>query len=291
MRILKIILIIFISYNILLFTSLDNNIHLVWFYWRNVANIAIPYSVEDIPYMRKVRFLHDIQLQKLGNKDLITYISSNTLPKVYPTISNKPLWFVDSNAVNINDINNNINKITAVTTKLDLLGQNFSKIKAEVMNVYNNHRQLLTNMGEHYGDDSVDFKEDWKSLDIIKENIINEDIEHLFPDTISTIKRIPAFFGWMFISVLAPGTKIPRHRGKYNYKLTCHLGIDGCDGCEFIVENEKLGWKEGKFFVFNDGCYHQVNHNGTENRIVLIFDMVHFEIGEDVRDFLVCNRL
>ena len=130
MRILKIILIIFISYNILLFTSLDNNIHLVWFYWRNVANIAIPYSVEDIPYMRKVRFLHDIQLQKLGNKDLITYISSNTLPKVYPTISNKPLWFVDSNAVNINDINNNINKITAVTTKLDLLGQNFSKIKA-----------------------------------------------------------------------------------------------------------------------------------------------------------------
>ena len=291
MRILKIILIIFISYNILLFTSLDNNIHLVWFYWRNVANIAIPYSVEDIPYMRKVRFLHDIQLQKLGNKDLITYISSNTLPKVYPTISNKPLWFVDSNAVNINDINNNINKITAVTTKLDLLGQNFSKIKAEVMNVYNNHRQLLTNMGEHYGDDSVDFKEDWKSLDIIKENIINEDIEHLFPNTISTIKRIPAFFGWMFISVLSPGTKIPRHRGKYNFKLTCHLGIDGCDGCEFIVENEKIGWKEGKFFVFNDGCYHQVNHNGTENRIVLIFDMVHFEIGEDVRDFLVCNRL
>ena len=291
MRILKIILTIFILYNILLITSLDTNIHLVWFYWRNVANIAIPYSVEDIPYMRKVRFLHDIQLQKLGNKDLITYISSNTLPKVYPTISNKPLWFVDSNAVNINDIKNNINKITAVTTKLDLLGQNFSKIKAEVMNVYNNHRKLLTNMGEHYGDDSVDFKEDWKSLDIIKENIINEDIEHLFPDTISTIKRIPAFFGWMFISVLSPGTKIPRHRGKYNFKLTCHLGIDGCDGCEFIVKNEKIGWKEGKFFVFNDGCYHQVNHNGTENRIVLIFDMVHFEIGEDVRDFLVCNRL
>ena len=26
-------------------------------------------------------------------------------------------------------------------------------------------------MGEHYGDDSVDFKENWKSLDIIRENI------------------------------------------------------------------------------------------------------------------------
>ena len=285
MRILKIILIIFISYNILLFTSLDNNIHLIWFYWRNVANISVPYSIEDIPYMKKVRFLHDIQLQKHGDKDLISYISSNTLPKIYPTISNKPLWFIDSNAVGDN------NQITASTTKLDLLENNFSKIKVEVMNVYNRHRQLLTNIGEHYGDDSVDFKENWTSLDIIRENIINEDIEHLFPNTISTIKRIPSFFGWMFISVLAPGTKIPRHMGKYNYKLTCHLGIDGCDGCEFIVENEKIGWKEGKFFVFNDGNHHQVAHNGTENRIVLIFDMVHFEIGEDVRDFLVCNRL
>ena len=287
MRILNIILIIFISYNILLFTSLDNNIHLVWFYWRNVTNIAVPYSVEDIPYMKKVRFLYDIQLQKLRDTDLITYISSNTLPKVYPTISNKPLWFVDSNAVNIN----NINQITAVTTKLDLLNENFSKIKAEVMNVYNNHRQLLTNIGEHYGDDSVDFKENWKSLDIIRENIINEEVNHLFPHTISTIERIPSFFGWMFISVLSPGTKIPRHRGKYNFKLTCHLGIDGCDGCEFIMDNEKIGWKEGKFFVFNDGNYHQVHHNGLENRIVLIFDMIHFEIGKRVRDFLVCNRL
>ena len=282
MRLLNIILIIFISYNILLFTSLNNNIHLVWFYWRNIGNIAVPYSVEDIPYMRKVRFLYDIQLQKLRDTDLITYISSNTLPKVYPTISNKPLWFIDSKIVN---------NISASTTKLDLLEKNFSKIKAEVMNVYNNHRHLLTNMGEHYGDDSVDFKDNWKALDIIRENIINEDVEYLFPYTISTIKRIPSFFGWIFISVLAPGTKIPRHRGKYNFKLTCHLGIDGCDGCEFIVENEKIGWKEGKFFVFNDGNYHQVNHNGTENRIVLIFDMIHFEIGKRVRDFLVCNRL
>jgi len=283
MRILKIILIIFISYNILLFTSLDNKIHLVYFYWRNVFNISVPYSVEDIPYMKKVRFLHDIQLQKLGDKDLIAYILSNTLPKVYPTISNKPLWFVDSKPVN--------GVTHGTSTKLDLLEKNFNKIKAEVMNVYNNHPKFLTSIGEHYGDDSVDFKEDWKSLDIIRENIINEDVAYLFPHTMKTIKCIPSFFNWIFISVLKPGTKIPRHRGKYNYKLTCHLGIDGCDGCEFIVENEKIGWKEGKFFVFNDGCYHEVRHNGTENRIVIIFDMIHFEIGEDVKDFLVCNRL
>lgn len=38
------------------------------------------------------------------------------------------------------------------------------------------------------------------------------------------------------------------------------------------------GWEEGKVFIFDDSFEHEVWHNGTEFRLVLIVDVWHPEL-------------
>lgn len=40
-------------------------------------------------------------------------------------------------------------------------------------------------------------------------------------------------------------------------------------------------WKEGKFIVFDDSFEHEVWHDGTEPRLVLIVDVWHPELTEE----------
>lgn len=40
-------------------------------------------------------------------------------------------------------------------------------------------------------------------------------------------------------------------------------------------------WKEGDFIIFDDSFEHEVWHNGTSTRLVLIVDVWHPELTEE----------
>lgn len=92
----------------------------------------------------------------------------------------------------------------------------------------------------------------------------NEIIDTFAPDECSTSA----------LSIVSPGTYISPHFGEPGF-LRCHLCLVDDDGCTITVGEEQRKWREGELLAFKDGgpYAHFVNHTGTRDRIVLIFDI------------------
>ncbi|KAK2704150.1 hypothetical protein QYM36_017592 [Artemia franciscana] len=97
----------------------------------------------------------------------------------------------------------------------------------------------------------------------------------------SSCKRGQAKF-----SVMHPGTHVWAHTGPTNCRLRSHLGLKVSEGMVIRVVNETRTWEEGKIFVFDDSFDHEVWHNGTEFRLVLIVDLWHPDLTENERQTL-----
>jgi hypothetical protein len=74
-------------------------------------------------------------------------------------------------------------------------------------------------------------------------------------------------------SILKPGALIHPHNGSDN-TMRCHMCIYGDDECTITVGNKTRTWTEGRILSFKDGppYMHSVKHNGTKDRVVLIFN-------------------
>ena len=227
-------------------------------YWRNIRIVGVPFDTDDFPYIKKFDMLYRLDNVCTIHPNIHQFITSNTIPKIYLNISLKSVWTDE------------------FSIEMDGVLSKFGEIHKEIMNaVEKEYMVLFDPIGKHYGDKEI---KNWNSCHIIKDRKIGIGMEKYFPVTIQTIEKLKSFYGWLFISVLEPGSHIPRHRGRYNHKLTCHIGIDGLDDCYFMIDGKKMKWEKGGYFVFNDFSYHEVIHNGDKNRIVLIFDLFHPEL-------------
>uniref|UniRef100_T1JK47 Aspartyl/asparaginy/proline hydroxylase domain-containing protein n=1 Tax=Strigamia maritima TaxID=126957 RepID=T1JK47_STRMM len=86
--------------------------------------------------------------------------------------------------------------------------------------------------------------------------------------------------GQVKFSLLMPGTKVWPHTGPTNCRLRTHLGLVVPDGAGIRVANETRTWKEGKVMIFDDSFEHEVWHEGTSFRLILIVDFWHPELTE-----------
>ena len=48
----------FIIYNILLYYSFNYSFQKLFFYWRNIYSVSIPYDIDDFPYIKKFEMLY-----------------------------------------------------------------------------------------------------------------------------------------------------------------------------------------------------------------------------------------
>ncbi len=95
------------------------------------------------------------------------------------------------------------------------------------------------------------------------------------PLTAALVKQIPDLNS-AFFSILAPGAKIPLHRGVTRGLVTCHLGLkvpEDAENCWMNVEDEKVYWENGKWIVFDDSYRHEVENNTEETRIILLIQV------------------
>lgn len=80
-----------------------------------------------------------------------------------------------------------------------------------------------------------------------------------------------------FFSILAPGKKLPAHRGPYNGVLRYHLGLRvpaTDERCAIRVDTETRSWNEGSALVFDDTYMHEAWNLTPHWRVVLFVDFV-----------------
>ena len=104
----------------------------------------------------------------------------------------------------------------------------------------------------------------------------------LCPATASVIAQQPrlnsVIFGSHFFSRLAPGTHLSKHCGPSNFRLRCHLALVVPAGVRIRVGEEVREWRPGQCLIFDDSFEHEVWHEGTEDRVVLICDLWHPDV-------------
>ncbi len=96
------------------------------------------------------------------------------------------------------------------------------------------------------------------------------------PETVKLLDSVPNLSS-AFLSILAPGSYLPRHRGPTKAIITWHLGLiipKDRENCWIEVARERRFWAEGESLIFDDAQKHEVRNDTDEERVVLL---LHFE--------------
>ena len=146
--------------------------------------------------------------------------------------------------------------------------------------VYNERDRTLANAGS------------WTSHRLYVEGVRNEAAWDLAPVTTAAIARIPGAdsAGLVSCAAVTGGTHIKPHCGPNNARLRCHLGLKVPPGCAIRVGRETRTWIENKVIIFDDSFEHEIWHEGTGTRLVLIFDIWHPDLSDAERRAITFGR-
>lgn len=111
------------------------------------------------------------------------------------------------------------------------------------------------------------------------------------PQTLQALRQapMPAINGrspMALFSMLKPGMHIVPHTGFLNTRLICHLPLLTPPGCRLRVGNEVRSWEAGKLLIFDDSIEHEAWNEGSETRVVLLFEIWRPEISAADREAL-----
>ena len=128
----------------------------------------------------------------------------------------------------------------------------------------------------------------WSSVHLYQDGAARE--AERFPVTVAALADLPVVrLGGVpievFLSVLAPGTRIPPHHGVSNARLTVHLPLVVPDGEAGIRVGEGTRrWREGYVLAFDDSVEHEAWNETNAERVVLIFEAWRPELSRAERD-------
>lgn len=153
--------------------------------------------------------------------------------------------------------------------------QNFHIIKQEHENVEKLNQIPAYEDLDKFQYDPDEPKGKWKVFVINMMGEFDEVAEKICPEICNMIREVPDVFQAMF-SVLEPGRSIPAHKGPYKGYLRYHIGvkIPKVNPPRIRIEDTYYTWKEGEGIIFDDSWDHEVINEATEERVVLIIDIL-----------------
>uniref|UniRef100_A0A6P7G242 Aspartyl/asparaginyl beta-hydroxylase isoform X4 n=1 Tax=Diabrotica virgifera virgifera TaxID=50390 RepID=A0A6P7G242_DIAVI len=166
----------------------------------------------------------------------------------------------------------------------NLLLQSWRKIREEGLSI-------LSEKG-YFQDESENLRDtgEWKQFELYARGQKNVNNCKKCPFTCSIINQIPEAKnckrGQTKFSVMHPGTHIWPHCGPTNCRLRAHLGLKVPSNTFLRVADDIRSWKEGEIIVFDDSFEHEVWHNGTDFRLILIVDIWHPELTPSEKNTL-----
>lgn len=123
----------------------------------------------------------------------------------------------------------------------------------------------------------------WKQLELFSRGRKIEKNCLKAPKTCTVISQIhdaaSCKRGQVKFSIMHPGTHVWAHTGPTNCRLRAHLGLIIPEGASIRVADETRKWEEGRVILFDDSFEHEVWHNGSTYRLVLIIDFWHPELS------------
>lgn len=129
--------------------------------------------------------------------------------------------------------------------------------------------------------------ESWLKLKLHFEGRKTGHCDLYMPRTCELLDRLPEVAsqvkGIAKVSLLMPGSQLKRHYGPTNTRIRVHLPIQSDPGAAMRLCNITTGWTEGRALVFDDSFEHEVWHNGSLPRVVLIVDAWHPDMTEQDR--------
>ena len=131
-------------------------------------------------------------------------------------------------------------------------------------------------------------EENWRKVrDEVQEIIKYRSAIPLFEEISTDQKNISASSPWRTYFLFGFGEKLPRacqrapetayippHRGLTKGLLTCHLPLvvpQMRGQCRIRVDDQYHEWEEGRVFIFDDTCTHEVWNSTNQVRVVLLF--------------------
>jgi len=127
----------------------------------------------------------------------------------------------------------------------------------------------------------------WHWASLIDRGRVREDTWQRCPVTTAVLSSIPGLcvgdmpFAFAFFSTLAPGSKIAAHTSPCNLRLRVHLPllVPEPETCGMSVAGVETHWRTGECTIFDDSFEHHVWNNGTQPRVLLLFDLWHHDLS------------
>jgi len=170
---------------------------------------------------------------------------------------------------------------TSIFPFVKILEERYGKIRDELVRVI--EEKEGTDFTPYLGDGVDDDKGtmvsagQWKVKYLYRNFLRNEENCSEFPITSEILDSLGTSIlrGMICFSAIEPGTHILPHCGPSNMRLTCHLGIIGCQDVFVTVGGETRMYEDGKCIIFDDSFLHEVRHKGTQKRVTLMLDLWH----------------
>lgn len=127
--------------------------------------------------------------------------------------------------------------------------------------------------------------QDWTAFHFWRDGAVVEDNAARCPATMEALThapmpQIPGRSPNAHWSRLLPGAHIAPHVGMLNTRLICHIPVLTAPACTLRVGNETREWVDGVPLVFDDSIEHEARNAGTQERVVLLFEIWRPEIAE-----------
>jgi aspartate beta-hydroxylase len=171
------------------------------------------------------------------------------------------------------------------------LEERFPEIRAEILGVLDTSADPVRPTLE---DGWLTRSGEWRQAHLFRDGAWQREVCARFPLTTTILSEIPEVTtlspGVIMISRLTPGTRIMPHCGSTNAVLRVHLPIVVPPGVFIRVADRVLTWTEGRCLVFDDSFEHEVWHEGSQDRMVLILDVPHPQLDERQRAGLLRRR-
>lgn len=185
------------------------------------------------------------------------------------SLKSRPFWTVEQ---------------TTFAAQLELIQSQWTGIRDEGL-------KLLNSAG-NFKDEAENLRDtgDWKQFELFFRGYRIDKNCAKAPLTCRLVEQFTAARsckrGQVKFSVMHPGTHVWPHCGPTNCRIRAHLGLKVPSGTFIRVAEETRSWENGKWLIFDDSFEHEVWHNGTSTRLVLIVDFWHPDLTESQRKSL-----
>lgn len=131
-------------------------------------------------------------------------------------------------------------------------------------------------------------KQDWSAFHFWRNGAVDEENAARCPATMEALRhaplpQVPGRSPNAHWSRLLPGAHIAPHYGMLNTRLICHIPILTAPQCWLRVGSETRGWFDGAPLVFDDSILHEAKNDGSQQRVILLFEIWRPEIPEEDR--------